>query len=174
MEKLSCESLVKWRTTSSSLTSGSIGACLRRRFSGMSAATAFGRRCSVGHWPYEPRVGREYSKMIFSGCLSIAMWFSPSGRAHGGFESFGQRIGVGLDVGRGARLGGADQQRVAELGVVDRQVEAADDAAARQLRQHRRDRAVEQQHGLVEARLLERQLHALDARQRRDQLLRVA
>jgi hypothetical protein len=52
IEKFNCESFVKWRTTSSSLTSGSIAAgCLRRRFSGMSEAISFGVSASVGHWP---------------------------------------------------------------------------------------------------------------------------
>ena len=73
MEKLSCDSLVKWRTTSSSLNSGSIAGFFRRRFSGMSAAISLGVSRSVGHWPKAPRPGREYSKMIFSGCLCIAM-----------------------------------------------------------------------------------------------------
>ena len=70
-----------------------------------------------------------------------------------------------------ARLGGADQQRVAELGVVVRQVEAADDAAARKLGEHGRHRPIELQHRLVEARPFERELHALDARERGDQLV---
>jgi hypothetical protein len=73
IEKFSCESFVKWRTTSSSLTSGNIAGFLRRRFSGMSAAISLGVSRSVGHWPKAPRPGREYSKMIFSGCLSMAM-----------------------------------------------------------------------------------------------------
>ena len=96
--------------------------------------------------------GREYSKMIFSGCLSIAMGSLFSGGAHGGLQGFSERIGVRLDVGGGARFGGADQQRVAELRVVVRQVEAADDAAARELGEHGRHGPIEQQHGLVEAR----------------------
>ena len=48
----------------------------------------------------------------------------------------------------------------------------ADDAAARELPGSRRPPAVELQHRLVEARLLERELHALHARQRRHQLVR--
>ena len=36
MEKLSCDSRVKWRTVSSSLTSGSSGGCLRLKLAGMS------------------------------------------------------------------------------------------------------------------------------------------
>src|SRR5688572_30061568 len=155
MEKLSCDSLVKWRTTSSSLNSGSMGLLLRRRFAGMSAAISLGVPRSVGHWPKAPRPGREYSKMIFSGCFCIAMCVLPSGRAHGGFEGFGEGIGIDLDVGRGARLGGADQQRIAQLRIIRRQVVTADDAVTRKVGDHRRHRPIEQQHGFVETRLVE-------------------
>ena len=58
-----------------------------------------------------------------------------------------------------------------ELGVVGRQVEAADDAATRELGQHGRHGAIELQHRLVEARAIERELHALDARERGDELV---
>src|SRR6187399_3042706 len=98
MEKLSCDSLVKWRTTSSSLTSGSIAGFFRRRFSGMSAAISLGVSRSEGHWPNAPRPGREYSKMIFSGCFCIAMVESRSGGAYGHFQGFGERVGVLLNV----------------------------------------------------------------------------
>src|SRR5690348_14302628 len=176
MEKLSCESRVKWRTTSSSLSSGSIARCLRRRFSGISEAMASEVSRSVGHCAKAPRPGREYSKMIFSGCLSIAIDACPfslaSGSPHGGLERVGERIRISLDVGGGARLGGADQQSIAELGVVGREIEATDDSAARELRDDGRDRAIEQKHGLVEARLVERELHALHLRQRGHELVR--
>ena len=53
MEKLSCERRVKWRTTSSSLTSGSSAAgFFRNRFAGISAGAAFGASCSVGICSY--------------------------------------------------------------------------------------------------------------------------
>ena len=79
-----------------------------------------------------------------------------------------------LDVCGGACLGGAHQQCMSELGIVEAQVEAADDAATREFGEHRCDRSIEQQHGFVEAWSIEGQLHALDARQCRDQLLRGA
>src|SRR5690349_3382250 len=171
MEKLSCESFVKWRTTSSSLTSGSIAGFLRRRFSGMSAAISFGVSRSVGHWPKAPRPGREYSKMIFSGCFCIAMCFSPLSRTHGGFEGFAERIGVLLDVFACAGLGRADQQSVPQFGVIVRQVEATDDAASRKFGDDGRHRTIEQQHRFVESRAIKRELHALDARERSDELV---
>src|SRR5688572_5262184 len=116
MEKLSCESLVKWRTASSSLTSGSRGLDLRRRFAGI-ACVAFAAGAS-GHCPAALRPGREYSKMIFSGCFCMAMCMSSSGRAHGELHRFAQCIGVRLDVGGRAGLGGADEQRIAKLRIV--------------------------------------------------------
>ena len=70
-----------------------------------------------------------------------------------------------LDVFAAARLGGADQQRVSELGVIGRQIETTDDTATREFGQHRRHRPVELQYRLVEARSFKRELHAFHANQ---------
>src|SRR5690349_13281328 len=53
-----------------------------------------------------------------------------------------QRAGVVRQVGLGLGLGRAHQQRVAQLGIVLRQVIPAVDALPRELGQHRADRAV--------------------------------
>ena len=61
-----------------------------------------------------------------------------------------------------ARFGGAHQQRIAELGIVVATGRSRRRCRGARARRARRHRAVELQHGLVEARAVERELHALD------------
>ena len=63
-EKFSCDRRVKWRTASSSPTSGSSGGCARRSCCGQSASAAVPARAATGR--VAPRPGWEYSKITFS------------------------------------------------------------------------------------------------------------
>src|SRR5262249_38558960 len=141
MEKFSCDRRVKWRTASSSPTSGSSGGRVRRSFAGRSASALAGTSC--GHWSIAPRPGREYSKITFSGTgmtqTSQQTRTAGSGGAYA-LKRFTERTAEALDVGTGLGLGGAHQQCVAELGIIDAEVETAEDSAARERLEDRRNR----------------------------------
>ena len=166
MEKLSRDSLVKWRTTELAQFRQ------HRRFfraDSRDVGRDFAGRV-VGRPPASRTAARrEYSK-IFRDAFARSYLFQASARR---FEGFGERVGVLLDFAA-ARLGGADQQRVSELGVISRQVEATDDTATREFGQHRRHRPVELQHRLVKARSFKRELHAFHANQCGDELVGTA
>src|SRR6516225_8459039 len=165
MEKFSCDRRVKWRTASSSPTSGSSGGRVRRSFAGRSASALAATSC--GHWSIAPRPGREYSKITFSGTGMV----QTSGGAHA-LQRLTEGAAVAIDVGTGLGLGGAHQQRVAELGVIGAEVEPAEDSAAHERLEDRRDRTVELQHRLVKVRARECEAHTRHARECRGELAR--
>ena len=175
MEKLSCDSRVKWRTAcelatlpaaaAASCGAGSPG-CRRRRRSACRARRPLAEGAAART--------RVFEDDLFGMLVHCHVVFC-SGGAHGGLESFGER------VARRSRCRRACASRwrrpAARCRAPGSRVERSKPPTMPRrasVCEHRRHRAIELQHRLVEARPLERELHALDARQRRDQLVACA
>ena len=86
-------------------------------------------------------------------------------------EYLAQRGRIVADIRGILRLGRTHEERVAEGGELGGQVVAAEDVARGELLEHATHGTIEPQDRLVEARPVEREAHARDSRERRDELV---